>query len=55
MLMALYYSRIKVKFPKNTENIATPIMRIKAQAILSTSLLGAKSPNPTVERVVKAK
>ena len=37
------------------EKIATPEMSIKETKILSKSLLGLKSPNPTVESEVSAK
>lgn len=37
------------------EKIATPNSRIKAQNSRSASLLGWKSPKPTVEREVNAK
>tara|TARA_B110000285_G_scaffold211340_1_gene253949 strand:- start:368 stop:514 length:147 start_codon:yes stop_codon:yes gene_type:complete len=41
--------------PRMYENIETPKRRIKAHKSLSASLLGLKSPNPTVDRDVKAK
>jgi hypothetical protein len=47
--------RISMKFPIIYEKIATPTRRIIAQTPLSASLLGWKSPNPTVESVVNAK
>lgn len=37
------------------EKRATPIKRIPTVISLSEGLFGLKSPNPTVERVVKAK
>ena len=37
------------------EKIATPKRSINATKTLSKSLLGFKSPNPTVDREVKAK
>ena len=37
------------------ENKETPKMNMIVQAILSKSLLGAKSPNPTVDKDVNEK
>jgi hypothetical protein len=41
-----------MKTPIMYENTATPNKRIAATTTLSKSLLGFKSPNPTVERDV---
>jgi len=41
--------------PKIYEKIATPDTSIKDVNNLSKSLLGLKSPKPTVDRLVKAK
>jgi hypothetical protein len=38
-----------------TENTETPKSNIKLPTSLSVSLLGTKSPSPTVERLVKVK
>jgi len=47
--------KISIKFAIIREKIATPKRRTNAPITLSRSLLGAKSPNPTVESEVKAK
>ena len=44
-----------MKTPMIYENIATPETSIKEVKILSKSLLGLKSPNPTVDKLVNAK
>jgi len=46
---------IAVKLPRKIEKTDTPIISTKAHMNLSGSLLGARSPKPTVDRVVKAK
>jgi hypothetical protein len=43
-----------MKLPIRNENMATPEIRMKDPIVLSTLLLGAKSPKPIVERVVNA-
>jgi len=47
-LRVLIYSRISIKLPIIYEKIATPKSNMAEQKILSNSLLGLKSPNPTV-------
>ena len=46
---------IVTKFAIIIENIATPNRRMNPPNVLSRSLCGCKSPNPTVESEVKAK
>jgi hypothetical protein len=46
---------IEVKLPRKIEKTDTPIMSTKEHMNLSASLLGARSPKPTVDKVVKAK
>jgi hypothetical protein len=46
---------ISVSKPRNIEKTDTPTTRINVPISLSESLLGAKSPKPTVDKVVKAK
>lgn len=41
--------------PKTYENIATPVIKMKAHINRSGLFLGWRSPNPTVERDVNAK
>lgn len=46
---------MSIKSPIIMEKIATPKSKIRAHMSLSGFDLGWKSPNPTVEREVKAK
>lgn len=46
---------MSMKLPRIDENTATPISIPNAINILSASDFGAKSPNPTVLKVVKLK
>ena len=41
-----------IKLPRINEKIALPKMNTNKQRTLSPSLLGCKSPKPTVDRVV---
>ena len=47
-------SKISMKIPIMYEKMATPKRRMKEQTTLSESLLGLKSPNPTVDKEVNA-
>ena len=44
-----------MKTPMKNEKMATPLISINETKILSKSLLGLKSPNPTVDKEVSAK
>ena len=46
---------ISIKLPIIYEKTDTPVRRSSAVKILSKSLLGLKSPKPTVDNDVKAK
>lgn len=52
---SFYLLKISSNLPLTYEKVATPLINKIATKILSSSLLGTKSPKPTVERLVKAK